>query len=68
MDRRTKYTKNIIKEVDEKSSMSGFDGEVKLNKEAIPEISGIENKSSESLNATDFEIKKHIKKDNKLSN
>lgn len=52
--------KNIIKEVDEKSSMSGFDGEVKLNKEAIPEISGIENKSSESLNATDFEIKKHI--------
>ena len=55
-----KELKNIIKEVDEKSSMSGFDGEVKLNKEAIPEISGIENKSSESLNATDFEIKKHI--------
>ena len=52
--------KNIIKEVDEKSSMSGFDGEVKLNKEAIPEISCIENKSSESLNATDVEIKKHI--------
>ena len=57
---KAEYNKNIIKEVEEKSSMSGFDGEIKLDKEAIPEISNIENKSSGSLNATDAEIKKNI--------
>ena len=46
--------------MEEKSSMSGFDGEIKLDNGAIPEISGIENKSSGSLNATDAEIKKNI--------
>ena len=54
------YNKNTIKEVEEKSSMSGFDGEIKLDNGEIPEISGIENKSSGSLNATDDEIKKNI--------
>ena len=57
---KAEYNKNIIKEVEEKSSMSGFDGEIKLDKEAIPEISNIENKSSGSLNATDAEIKNNI--------
>ena len=57
---KKEYNKNTIKEVEEKSSMSGFDGEIKLDNGAIPEISGIENKSSGSLNATDAEIKKNI--------
>ena len=57
---RQEYNKNTIKEVEEKSSMSGFDGEIKLDNGEIPEISGIENKSSGSLNATDAEIKKNI--------
>ena len=51
---------NIISEVEEKSSMSGFEGEVKLDKGQILEVSGIEDKFSESLNITDAEIKKNI--------
>ena len=51
---------NIISEVEEKSSLSGFEGEVKLDKGAMLEVSGIEDKFSESLNATDAEIKKNI--------
>ena len=51
---------NIISEVEEKSNFSGFEGEVKIEKGAILEVSGIENKFSESLNATDSEIKKNI--------
>ena len=53
---------NIINEVDEKSSLSGFDGEMIIGNGAIPEVSGIEDKSSESLNITDAEIKKNIDK------
>ena len=53
---------NIIGEVDEKSSMSGFEGEVKIEKGAILEVSRIEDKFSESLNATDAEIEKNIDK------
>ena len=49
---------NIISEVEEKSSLSGFEGEVKLDKGAMLEVSGIEDKFSESLNVTDAEIKK----------
>ena len=51
---------NIISEVDEKSNLSGFEGEVKIEKGAILEVSGIENKFSESLNVTESEIKKNI--------
>lgn len=51
---------NIISEVEEKSSMSGFEGEVKLDKGTMLEVSGIEDKFSESLNITDAEIKKNI--------
>ena len=51
---------NIINEVEEKSSMSGFDGEMIIGNGAIPEVSGIEDKFSESLNMTDAEIKKNI--------
>ena len=51
---------HIINEVEEKSSKSGFDNEVKIEKEEMKEISGIENKSSGSLNVTDAEIKKNI--------
>ena len=51
---------NIISEVEEKSSLSGFDNEVKIENGIMPEISGIEDKSSGSLNATDAEIKKNI--------
>ena len=51
---------NIIDEVEEKSSFSGFDGEMEIKNGAIPEVSGIEDKFSESLNMTDAEIKKNI--------
>ena len=51
---------NIISEVEEKSSISGFGGEVKVDKGDIPEISGIEDKVSESLDITDAEIKNNI--------
>ena len=51
---------NIIHEVEEKSSLSGFDGEMIMGNGAIPEVSGIEDKFSESLNITDAEIKKNI--------
>ena len=51
---------NIISEVEEKSSLSGFDGEMIIGNGAIPEVSGIEDKSSGSLNITDAEIKKNI--------
>ena len=48
---------NVINEVEEKSSLSGFDGEVKIENGALPELSGIDNKISESLNMTDADIK-----------
>ena len=48
---------NVINEVEEKSSLSGFDGEVKIENGALPELSGIDNKISESLNMTDTDIK-----------
>ena len=51
---------NIINEVEEKSGMSSFGGEVKIGKDLNPEISGIEDKSSHSLDITDAEIKKNI--------
>lgn len=51
---------NIIDEVEEKSSLSGFDGEMKIGNGVIPEVSGIEDQFSESLNITDAEIKKNI--------
>jgi hypothetical protein len=51
---------NVIDEVEEKSSLSGFDGEMIMGNGAIPEVSGIEDKFSESLNITDAEIKKNI--------
>ena len=38
--------------------MSSFGGEVKIGKDLNPEISGIEDKSSHSLDITDAEIKK----------
>ena len=53
---------NIINEVEEKSSISGFEGEVKIEKEVMLEVSGIEDKFSESSNKTDAEIKKNIDK------
>ena len=53
---------NIISEVEEKSSISGFDGELKIDNAVIPEYSGIEDKLSESLSITDAEIKKNIDK------
>ena len=49
---------NIINEVEEKSSISGFDGEMILGNGAIPEVSGIEDEFSDTLNITDAEIKK----------
>ena len=51
---------NVINEVEEKSSLSGFDGEVKIENGALPELSGIDNKISESLNMTDADIKNDI--------
>ena len=54
------WNNNIIDEVEEKSSLSGFDGEMKIGNGVIPEVSGIEDKFSESLNVTDAEIKKNI--------
>ena len=53
---------NIINEVEEKSSLSGFDGEMILGNGAIPEVSGIEDEFSDTLNITDAEIKKNIDK------
>ena len=53
---------NIINEVEEKSSISGFDGEMILANGAIPEVSGIEDEFSDTLNITDAEIKKNIDK------
>ena len=53
---------NIISEVEEKSSISGFEGELKIEKGAIPEYSGIEDKLSDSISMTDAEIKKNIDK------
>ena len=53
---------NIINEVEEKSSISGFDGEMILGNGAIPEVSGIEDEFSDTLNITDAEIKKNIDK------
>ena len=51
---------NIISEVEEKSSISGFEGEVKIEKGDMLEVSGIEDKYSEGSNQTDAEIKKNI--------
>ena len=51
---------NIINEVEEKSGVSSFEGEIKIEKDQNLEISGIEDKSSHSLNITDDEIKKNI--------
>ena len=51
---------NVINEVEEKSSLSGFDGEVKIENDALAELSGIDNKLSESLNMTDADIKNDI--------
>ena len=51
---------NVINEVEEKSSLSGFEGEVKIENGVLPELSGIDNKISESLNMTDADIKNDI--------
>ena len=51
---------NIINEVEEKSSLSWFDGEMIIGNGAMPDVSEIEDKSSGSLNITDEEIKKDI--------
>ena len=60
--------KNVISEVEEKSSMSGFEGELKIENGVIPEYSGIEDKVSESLSITDAEIKKNIDKVSDITN
>ena len=53
--------KNIISEVEEKSMLSGFTNkEIILEKDKLPEYSGIENKISPSISLTDAEINKHL--------